>query len=289
MPHQQHPKLENQPSQASEGLVAAARHIIAHPEEDHSLQSLARIANLSPSYFQRRFRAFFGLSPKTFHSAIRLRQFKSALSEGKTISEALYEAGYSSPSRIYETPALGMTPRNYRLGAAKEEIHYLISNTHFGLILIAATPTGVCLAELGDSKEELLQQLKTEFPNAKIKCSAAGHSEQLQLWLRALEEHILKGGEKPVIPLDLRGTAFQIKVWNFLKQLERGQTISYAELASRIGHPGASRAVGSACGTNKIALLVPCHRVLRGDGKLGGYRWGENTKQELLDIESKAK
>lgn len=268
-------------------MAEAARWIETHADEALTLPRLARRAGLSPSYFQRRFIAAIGVSPKELQAACRLKRLKAQLREGDSVAGAIFEAGYGSTSRVYEQVdgRLGMTPSAYRAGGKGETIHYAIRETSLGLMLMAATERGVCRVRFGESDVELLAGLKGEYPQAEL--MPAPPSVALNQWIEALERHLASRTPMPDVPLDLRGTAFQLKVWHFLMSIKPGAPISYSELATAVGRPKAVRAAGSACGANQIAILVPCHRVLRGDGSLGGYRWGLDRKRALLDAEAR--
>jgi AraC family transcriptional regulator of adaptative response/methylated-DNA-[protein]-cysteine methyltransferase len=200
---------------------------------------------------------------------------------------AITDAGFESTSRIYgHAPRnLGMTPTAYRHGGAGEAIAYAARPTEMGTLLMAATDRGVCFAQFGDTESALVAQLKSEFPKASFTPSPMADSPELRAWILAFEAHIAGDAPRPDLPLDLRGTAFQIRVWRFLLQVPAGSVISYGELAAGIGAPRAVRASASACAANRIAVVVPCHRVLRGGGGLGGYRWGIERKRVLLDRE----
>ncbi|HZH44506.1 MAG TPA: bifunctional DNA-binding transcriptional regulator/O6-methylguanine-DNA methyltransferase Ada [Lysobacter sp.] len=276
----------DQPSE-SERLQAAARYIERHADRPLPLAELAAQAGLSSAHFQRRFRALFGVTPRQMQDAVRMRTLKTELRKGAAVTEAIYAAGFGSPSRVYGEAArhLGMTPKAYRDGGAGEHIAWAVRDTALGPLLMAATERGVCFAQFGESAELLNAQLQREFPRATLTRSDAEHSPQLDAWIAALDAHVSRGAARPELPLDLRGTAFQMRVWRFLLGLEDGQVVSYGELAQALDLPRATRAVASACGANRIAVLVPCHRVLRGDGSLGGYRWGLERKRTLLDAE----
>lgn len=266
-----------------------ARYIASTPEENLSLTALAKMATLSPSRFQRVFKKVIGLSPKKFHQAVLHDNFRKALRNGKTITEAIYEAGYQSSSRAYETATqkLGMTPSHYKAGGANEEIFYAIRPSTFGLLSMAATQKGVCLVQFGDDENALHQSLQQEFPKAMLIPASPQNNAALEQWVAALENYLQGANPAPSLPLDLRGTAFQMRVWDFLQTIPEGQTLTYGELAKAIGKPKAARAVGTACGRNRVGVLVPCHRILAGNGGLGGYRWGLERKQKLLKLEKK--
>lgn len=268
-------------------LTDLARYIEAHATERLPLTELAARVGGSPTQLQKRFKALFGMSPKAFQDAARLQQLKSALKSGERVTDAIYSAGFGSSSRAY-TPAheLGMPPKRYAAGGARESISHASIASSLGWLMMAATDRGVCFVQFGDDVAALRAQLQNEFPQAELRESPP--STALHNWLDALEVHLRNAGPSPKLPLDLRGTAFQIAVWRFLTGLDRGQTLSYAELATAVGHPRAVRAAASACARNRTALLVPCHRVLRGDGGLGGYRWGLDRKAALLAAERTA-
>ncbi len=271
-----------------DSLINTARFIAANADQPLTLQTLATQAGLPKSILQRRFCALFGVSPKTFQAEYRRRAFKSALGRGAKVTDAIYDAGFGSTSRVYgvETGQLGMPPASYRAGGAGEQISYVTRNTCYGWLMIAATDQGLCFAQFGDGARELLAQLQEEFCNATLTESSAQTSEQLTQWLDALAAYLAARAPRPDLPLDLRGPSFQIQVWKFLLQIPAGQTASYSEVARGIGRSSAVRATASACAANRIAVMIPCHRVLRGDGSPGGYRWGTQRKQRLLERES---
>ncbi|WP_396214717.1 bifunctional transcriptional activator/DNA repair enzyme AdaA [Gemmatimonas sp.] len=270
-------------------MQRVAAYIAAHAGASLPLAVLAKEAAMSPHHFQRTFTAVLGVSPKQYQSARRLAQFKGQLREGDTVLSATFAAGYGSTSRVYEqvTGGLGMTPSAYRAGGAGEMIVYAVRDTAIGALLMAATARGVCLVEFGDDRDLLVARLHDEFPRASLVPSGESAREPLDAWMDALDAHVVQGAPRPALPLDLRGTAFQIKVWRFLLSVKPGQVVSYGELAKGIGHADAVRAVGTACGANRVAVLIPCHRALRADGSLGGYRWGLERKRVLLDNEQR--
>jgi len=250
-------------------FIELARYIARQADQPLTLATLAQRVHLSPSRFQRVFKSIFGVSPKKFQQAARSDRFKARLRAGADITEAIYEAGYGSSSRVYGQPmhGIGMTPKSYRAGGK------------------AATGRGVCFAQFGSDCAALQAQLHAEYPHAELQAYHGESSAPLDRWIDALNAYIQNKQPRPDIPLDLQGTAFQIKVWEFLLSLRDGDVISYSELAEGIEKPRAVRAAASACGANRIAVLVPCHRILRGDGALGGYRWGLERKRSLLDAE----
>lgn len=250
-----------------------------------TLEELGRAVALSPAHLQRRFRARFGLSPAEYLAQRKLGKLKSALREGGDVSAALYDAGYGSPSRVYEAGAarLGMTPARYRAGGEGEELRWSTVDTALGTALVAASARGICMVELGAGERALEAKLRAEFPNAALQRVDAGRDAFLAPRVRAVADAL--AGKKAKVEVDLLGTAFQKKVWDALMRIPPGQTCSYAEIASQLGAPSAARAVAGACARNRIAVLVPCHRVVRGDGSVGGYRWGLPLKRRLLQRE----
>jgi AraC family transcriptional regulator of adaptative response/methylated-DNA-[protein]-cysteine methyltransferase len=274
-------------TKATPDLVALADYIRAHADESLPLATLAARVGLSPSRLQRRFVEAFGVSPRAYQDAERRTRYKAALRAGRRVTDAIVDAGYGSTSRVYgeATRQLGMTPRAYRAGGAGEIIYYAMRRTALGPLLMAATARGVCFAQFGDDQAALFAQLAAEFPAARLQPSDAAEAPALDAWIAALDAHLTDHAPRPELPLDLRGTAFQVRVWQFLLGVPNGSAISYSELAAGIGSPRAVRAAASACAANRIAVLVPCHRVLRGDGGLGGYRWGLERKRALLDAE----
>ena len=253
-----------------------------------SLAELATAVGLSASHLQRTFAAHYGLSPAAYLAQRKLGAFKCGLREGHDVSAALYDAGYGSPSRVYEGGAvkLGMTPAHYRAGGAGEQIRWSLADTALGTALVATTTRGVCMVELGENAAALEAQLRREFPRATLERVDAGRDEFLAPRLHAVADVL--AGKRASVALDLIGTAFQKKVWDALMKIPAGQTRSYADVAAQLGAPRAARAVASACARNKVAIVVPCHRVVRGDGSLGGYRWGLPLKQQVLERERAA-
>ncbi|MEQ8857620.1 MAG: bifunctional DNA-binding transcriptional regulator/O6-methylguanine-DNA methyltransferase Ada [Pseudomonadales bacterium] len=268
-------------------LVAVARHIDAHRDQTLTLAGLARRFGWSPAGLHKAFKAAYGVTPKAYQDGARLHRFKRSLQSGSDVTGAIQAAGFGSTSRVYGAPArnIGMTPSAYRAGGAGEAIAYASRTTPLGTLTMAATARGVCFAEFGDDAATLRDRLAGEFPNAELYPAPGADSAELDAWIEALVAHLDAAGPRPELPLDLRGTAFQIQVWRFLLSVPEGTVLSYGEVAAGIERPRAVRAVASACGANRIAVLVPCHRVLRGDGGLGGYRWGVERKRALLDSE----
>lgn len=253
------------------------------------LDELAAHVSVSASHLQRAFRRIMGKSPKQYQDAGRVRQFKKRLRAGDTVSRATYEAGFGSSSRVYERSdaMLGMTPAAYRRGGAGVEITYTIADAPIGRVLVGTTERGVAAVEIGATDSAVLRALRTDFPNATL---TQEDNVQRRAWVKAVLDRVrapAASGKAP-IPLDVGGTAFQHRVWKALQEIPPGERRTYAEVARAIGEPTAARAVARACATNKVAVVVPCHRVVRGDGSLSGYKWGVERKQRLLDSEARA-
>lgn len=265
--------------------IAATCRLIETAEAVPSLDELAAHAGLSPYHFHRVFKAATGVTPKAYAVAHRNKRVREALKGDKSVTEAIYEAGFNSSGRFYAgaEQALGMTPSEFRAGGANAEIRYATAECSLGFVLVAASAKGVCSIMLGDEPEVLEQELRNRFPRAKL---IAGNREfgKLVGKVVAYVEAPRKGID---LPLDVRGTAFQHQVWAALRDIPPGETATYGDIARRIGKPAAVRAVGTACGANPVAIVIPCHRVLGSDGKLTGYRWGTARKRALLDRESK--
>jgi AraC family transcriptional regulator of adaptative response/methylated-DNA-[protein]-cysteine methyltransferase len=251
-----------------------------------TLGELGRAVALSPAHLQRRFRARFGLTPAEYLAQRKLGTLKRALREGNDVSAALYDAGYGSPTRVYEAGAAkhGMTPARYRAGGEGESLRWSTVETALGTALVAASARGICMVELGASERALETKLRAEFPNAGLQRVDAGRDAFLAPRVRAVAD-ALAGKKASQVEVDLLGTAFQKRVWDALMRIPQGETRSYAEVAAQLGEPNAARAVAGACARNRIAVLVPCHRVVRGDGSVGGYRWGLPLKRRLLQRE----
>lgn len=268
---------------ATAGAAGAARareYIDAHLDEPLTLDALAREVRLSPYHLQRVFKRHVGLSPKKYRDAKRLERFKAQVKRGDTVSRATYEAGFGSSSTLYAAAGagLGMTPAAYRRGGLGVRIRYGVAPTTFGQLLVAATDKGICAVSLGDSPDELEGGLRREFPRADLERA----DDALAGWVRAIVAHLEGTDTALAVPTDLHGTEFQMRVWRALREIPYGDTRSYSEVARAIGQPSAVRAVAHACATNRVALVVPCHRVVREGGALGGYRWGLDRKRRLL-------
>jgi AraC family transcriptional regulator of adaptative response/methylated-DNA-[protein]-cysteine methyltransferase len=247
------------------------------------LAELGRNAGMSAGHLQRVFKRIVGVSPRQYADACRLDRLKGRLKEGRTVTSALIQSGYGSSSRLYERSAeqLGMTPGEYREGATAVTIRFATAECELGRVLLAATDRGICAVFLADTDSELREALDAEFPEAEITRDASG----LECWLTALVAHV--AGEQPHLdlPLDVRATAFQRRVWEELRRIPYGETRSYSEVAAALGAPKSVRAVAGACATNPASLVIPCHRVVGRDGTLTGYRWGVQRKKKLLDRE----
>jgi AraC family transcriptional regulator of adaptative response/methylated-DNA-[protein]-cysteine methyltransferase len=256
------------------------RYIDSHVEEPLPLARLAREAGVSPAHLQRTFTRVVGLSPRQYQEQHRVGALKSALREGRTVSSATYEAGFASGRRVYETAddALGMTPGAYRRRGTGVTIHYTAVPTALGMLLVAVTERGVCSVSLGDDERALVDALRAEFPQAEL-ARATDANDRL---VDAVVAHVEGKTSAEELPLDVRATAFQWQVWRALQRIPEGATRSYQAIAEELGRPTAARAVARACASNRIAVLIPCHRVVRGDGALGGYRWGIARKAALL-------
>jgi AraC family transcriptional regulator, regulatory protein of adaptative response / methylated-DNA-[protein]-cysteine methyltransferase len=270
--------------------IAQAHALIAGAEETPSLQTLAEEVGLSASHLQRRFRQRYGMSPAEFAASRRLGRLKTALREAPSVTDAVYAAGFGSGSRVYEKSdtLLGMTPADYRRGGAGTTLRYTTLETPLGELLVAATERGICAILLGASSEELLQQLRDEFPAAQQERVDAGRDEWLSRIIAEVHANLgwSAADTRPLPPFDLRATAFQWRVWQALTRIPAGETRSYGAVAREIGAPRAVRAVARACASNRLAIMVPCHRVVREDGSLGGYRWGMARKRRLLAREA---
>ena len=262
-------------------LTSAAEFLTSHVQAPVTLSALSRHVGVSAFHLQREFKRAFGVSPREFHDAERRRLLATRLRKGETVSRATYEAGFGSSSRVYERK-MGMTPATVRKGGAGQKIQFSIVSSPLGRLIGAYTEKGVCAVAIGSDDRELERSLRDQFPAAEINRAGSAIHE----WVAAIVKGI--GGEiNPTIPLDAQGSAFQWRVWKALQQIPRGTTLSYSEVAKKIGQPTAARAVARACATNPVALVIPCHRVVRDDGTLGGYRWGIERKEQLLEAESR--
>jgi AraC family transcriptional regulator of adaptative response/methylated-DNA-[protein]-cysteine methyltransferase len=249
---------------------------------DVDFGEIARQAGLSRSHFQRRFREATGLTPGAWLKAVRARAVVARLGDG-TVTAAIYDAGYGSSSRFYEgvAPALGLRPSDYAKGGAGERIRFAVGESWLGPVLVAATEKGICAIAFGDDAQALVRNLELRFPKAEL----IGGDAAFERWMAEVIGFIEAPQRGLDLPLDIKGTAFQLQVWRALQLVRPGETVSYAELAARLGLSGAARAVARACASNALAVAIPCHRVVRADGALAGYRWGVERKRLLLQRE----
>ncbi len=259
------------------------RYIEQHLDEPVTLERLGEAFGQSPFHLQRTFKKALGITPRAYADSCRMGLVKRNLQSGRSVTHALYDAGYSSSSRLYERTAsqLGMTPDKYRRGAIATSIRYTCADSPLGRMLVAATEKGICAIQFGERDDELVEGLKREFPFAVRKRD----DETMSSWTEAVLGQISGDKLNRSLPLDIQATAFQRRVWTHLQSLPFGTTQSYREVAKAIGQPNAARAVARACASNRIAVAIPCHRVVREDGEMGGYRWGVERKKALLEME----
>ena len=276
------PNAPGRPAHA-DAIVQACK-TIEESEEPPLLKDLAEAAGLSPFHFQRLFKKMVGVTPKQYAMERRLKRVRDNLQQDSTVTDAVYQAGFASSSRFYHETAttLGMKPTNYKRGASGALIRYAVVQSYLGWVLVAATTQGVCAIHFGDSPEMLQAGLRDRFPKAELRDNEPGFDVWVAKAITFLESPRL-GLD---FPLDIQGTAFQRRVWRALQDIPAGATASYADIAARIGQPTAARAVAQACAANALAVAIPCHRVKRGNGELGGYRWGVERKRALLERES---
>jgi AraC family transcriptional regulator of adaptative response/methylated-DNA-[protein]-cysteine methyltransferase len=252
-----------------------------------TLEHLSRRIGLSPFHLQRSFKSVVGVTPRQFLERSRIEALKTQLRESASVTDAVYEAGFSSSSRVYERSDahLGMTPREYRAGGNGVTISYAAAETPLGPILLAATDRGLCFLQFGDAPDQLLRTLRAEYPAAIVQPMPTPHPPQFDAWIESLSRYLRGEQARLDLPLDIQATAFQMKIWTYLQSIPSGQTESYSHIAAATGNPRATRAVARACASNPVAIVIPCHRVIRGDGSLGGYRWGLDRKRALLERE----
>jgi AraC family transcriptional regulator of adaptative response/methylated-DNA-[protein]-cysteine methyltransferase len=253
------------------------RYIETHADERLTLDELAKVSGFSRFHLQRTFKAAIGVSPREYQEGFRMKRLKKGLRESRGVADAVYEAGFGSSSRVYERSdaKLGMTPGEYRAGGRGVEISYATFETPLGQMLIGATDRGICFLQF----DACVEDLRREFPAATV-TESHGKRDELRRWGREIAKFL--AGDFPLAPA---GTPFQMQVWEFLRSIPRGETRTYSDVAEGIGRASSVRAVANACASNRVALLIPCHRVIRGDGELGGYRWGVERKKALLDAE----
>jgi AraC family transcriptional regulator of adaptative response/methylated-DNA-[protein]-cysteine methyltransferase len=264
--------------------VAAICRWIASTGSNFTLSGLAARAGMSPYHFHRVFKAVTGLTPRAYAAAHRASRVRSGLRRGGTVTDAIYDAGYGSGSRFYETSndVLGMTPSAYRAGGANTEIRFAVGECSLGSVLVAQSARGICAILLGDDPQALARELQDRFPRARL----VGGDRKYERLVAKVVGFVDAPARGLDLPLDLRGTAFQQRVWQALRRIPAGSTASYTEIAKRIGAPRSVRAVASACAANALAVAIPCHRVVRNDGGLSGYRWGVERKRALLKREA---
>ncbi len=264
----------------------AASQLAESSEESVRLGALATTLGTTQATLRRAFLRVTGLKPRELAEALRIKRFKAMLRAGKSITDALYETGYGSSSRVYErsNAQLGMTPATYQKGGKGMKIGYSIAKSPLGKVLVAATERGVSAVYLGDAENAMIAELRQEYPRAEIALAA----DSFQRWVREIMQRIEGKQPRMELPLDLQATAFQRRVWQELQRIPRGRTRTYSQVAQSLGQPRAVRAVARACATNPVSVVVPCHRVIREDGKLAGYRWGLSRKEQLLAQEHNA-
>lgn len=272
------------PGERQAAVIARACQQIEEAPEPPTLDQLAAAAQLSPHHFHRLFKATVGVTPKQYAAACRMSRFQDRLKNEGSITAAIYDAGFGSSSRAYAGAAsrLGMTPSAYKSGAAGLVIRFAAAPCFLGWVLVAASERGLCAIALGDSPDTLQAQLQSRFPSARLQPAEAGFAA----WIEQVIAFIESPERGLGLPLDIQGTAFQQRVWAALQAIPPGATASYAELARRIGAPNATRAAARACALNPLAVVIPCHRVVRSDGQLSGYRWGVERKRALLEREA---
>lgn len=280
-----HPDRSASVSQHAERVQAACRHI-EQAETEPTLAELAAEARLSPYHFHRVFKAVTGVTPKSYARALRAQRAQRELSQGGSVTDAIYEAGFQSNARFYaDAPGrLGMTPTQFRAGGVRAEIRFAVGQCSLGAILVAATTKGICNISFGDDPQALVDELQDRFPRARL----VGADSDFEQWVARVVGFIEAPRLGLNLPLDIRGTAFQQRVWQALREIPAGTTASYSDIADRLGAPKSARAVAAACVANTLAVAIPCHRVMRRDGGLSGYRWGVERKRALLASEEVA-
>lgn len=277
----------DQADAVAQAVQAACRWLEQHADTRTTYTDLATRAGMGAAHFHRSFKRIVGITPKRYADGLRLQHFKSHLKRAGSVTDQIYDSGFSSSSRLYERSdgKLGMTPRQYRSGGASVDLSYVVADTAIGRMLLAATDRGICFLQFAANDEVLLQLLQNEFPQAHR--HEAISNESLRSWLNAIRDYLSGAALPGNLPLDIAATAFQMRVWDYLQTIPAGQSRSYSQAAAELGKPTATRAVASACARNRIALLIPCHRVLRSNGDMGGYRWGTDRKKALLALEQR--
>jgi len=287
MSHTPTPMTPNSPTKnVDETVERACRFIDGFDEGTPSLQQIAAHVGLSPAYFQKRFTRALGVSPKQYADSRRRDRLKALLRDGDEVTGALYEAGYGSSSRLYENSDanLGMTPATYRRGGAGARMAWTVAECSLGLLLVAATDRGICFVAFDDDEQALVDELRAEFPEAEIVPDIG----ILETWTAEVLRMVEGQAPRETLPLDVRATAFQQQVWKALTEIPAGETRTYSQIAKALGKPKAQRAVGRACATNPVSIVIPCHRAKRSDGGLAGYRWGVERKKQLIATEQQA-
>lgn len=270
--------------QRAERVTQACR-IIETSNSPLTLNELASQVAMSPFHFHRLFKSVTGLTPNAWQKALRTQRLREQLAQGETVTRAVFDAGFQSGSNFYQqaNAALGMTARQYRQGGELATVRFVVGTCRMGEFLVAESLRGICAILLGDTPEQLINELETLFPNASLVANDPAFAARVAQVVSVLEQPERDFG----LPLDIQGTAFQQQVWQALRAIPAGETVSYQDIAARIGNPKAVRAVAGACAANKLAVIIPCHRVVRNDGALSGYRWGVERKRQLLDIEAR--
>ena len=283
-------ELAQNSDERAERIRELCRYMELHPDEPMRLRDLALRAGLSTFHLQRTFKSIVGVTPKDYLEARRVQLLKRNLRESRNVTDAVYDSGFGSSSRVYERAdtRLGMTPQQYRDGGRDASISYVAAQTSIGVMMIGATDRGICFLQFGNDAGELAAALRREYPQAAVSPSKAPSHPQLQLWIESIRGYLAGERGRLDLPLDIRATAFQMRVWKYLQTIPYGSVESYGEVAAGIGQPSAARAVARACATNQVAIVIPCHRVVRGTGELGGYRWGIERKRTLIDTERSA-
>lgn len=279
------PKTDSKTLEIEKKIIHSCR-IIEESEVSLKLDEIATRVNLSPYHFHRLFKKIVGVTPKQYASRNQSQRFQKSLKTSPSVTDAIYSAGYGSSGSAYDKTQdqLAMKPREYRKGATGITINYGLAHCFLGWVIVAATDRGICAIEFGDDPDILPDQVQTRFPNAQLKKADIGFDSLI----KEVVEFIKAPEDKFQLPLDIQGTAFQQRVWNVLRQIKPGKTLSYSDVANRIGNPNAVRAVASACASNKLAVVIPCHRVISKDGKVSGYRWGTERKKMLLESEKES-
>lgn len=267
----------NEPDDRAEPMRKLCHYIEENLDSSLTLEALSQKANLSPQHLQRTFKKVVGISPRQYVEQLRANQVRARLKAGETVTESLYAAGFGSSSRLYEKNPLGMPPTIYRQGGAGMLIGYTIVNSPLGRMIVAATERGLCFVGFGEDDKKLAGELHKDYPAAEIK-----PDRSFSEWVTVIVESLKGQPPRLDLPLDVRGTAFQQQVWNALRQIPYGRTQTYGEIAKQIGQPKAARAVGRACATNRVSVVIPCHRAVGSSGNLTGYRWGLKRKEKLL-------